>query len=87
MNLREQLERQSGRLLIIFWSNVMSKNKKSKKKRCEYCDKPTTVKYDDEYCCHSCHNEIERQNTYQILESIGVPFGMDGDPVGIWSDD
>ena len=54
----------------------MSKNKKSKKKnqtRCEYCGKPTTVKYDDEYCCHSCHNEIETQNAYEI--------------VGIWSDD
>ena len=67
----------------------MSKNKKSKKNqtRCEYCGKPTTVKYDGEFCCHSCHNEMERENSYQILESIGVPFGMDGDPVGIWCDD
>lgn len=67
----------------------MSKNKKSKKNqtRCEYCGKPTTVKYDGEFFCHSCHNEMERENAYQILESIGVPFGMDGDPVGIWCDD
>ena len=68
----------------------MSKNKKSKKKnrtRCEYCGKPTTVKYIDEFCCHSCHNEIETQNAYEILASIGVPFGMDGEPVGLWSDD
>ena len=67
----------------------MSKNKKTKKKqtRCEYCGKPTTVKNDGEFCCHSCHNEMERENAYQLLESIGVPFGMDGDPVGIWSGD
>ena len=67
----------------------MSKNKKSKKNqtRCEYCGKPTTVKHDGEFCCHSCHNEMERENAYQLLESIGAPFGMDGDPVGIWGDD
>lgn len=68
----------------------MSKNKKSKKKnqtRCEHCGEPTTVKYGDEFCCHSCHNEIETQNAYEILASIGVPFGMDGEPLGIWGDD
>jgi hypothetical protein len=30
---------------------------------------------------------MERENAYQLLESIGVPFGMDGEPVGIWSGD
>ena len=67
----------------------MGKNKKTKKKnqtRCEYCGKPTTVKYDGEFCYHSCHNEVERENAYQLLESIGVPFDMDGELLGIWGD-
>ena len=30
---------------------------------------------------------MERENAYQLLESIGVPFDMDGEPFGIWGDD
>lgn len=68
---------------------MSKKAKRSKikiKTHCKYCGKPTENQYYGEYCCPRCKNDLEIENTYEILASIGVPF-MDGEPVGIWSDD
>lgn len=32
------------------------------------------------------NQEMSRKEAYQLLASIGVPFGPDGEPIGIWDD-
>ena len=54
--------------------------------RCVNCGRTATVEYCGEPYCPYCRNDIERENAYEILASIGVPFDSDGEPVGIWSD-
>lgn len=32
------------------------------------------------------NQEMSRKEAYQLLAGIGVPFGPDGEPIGIWDD-
>lgn len=32
------------------------------------------------------NQEMSREEAYQLLADIGVPFGPDGEPIGIWDD-
>lgn len=32
------------------------------------------------------NQEMSRNEAYQLLADIGVPFGSDGEPIGIWDD-
>jgi len=74
----------------------MTKNKKNKNKHlCYECGRTISKDffeemYEDgfhyekyEIRCKNCH---ERENAYQILADIGVPFDRYSEPVGIWSD-
>lgn len=32
------------------------------------------------------NQEMSRKEAYQLLADIGVPFGPNGEPIGIWDD-